>query len=298
MPFDYVLLALIVVIGGSAFALIHIAVETVPPTSVAAGRLWIGSIFLLCLMRLKKRRFPPLIVRAGSSLRPHKAWVWMAGVGMVGNVIPFILFPWAQQVVTSGAAGVYMSFMPIWTLTLAVLFAGEKPTASVIAGFALGLAGVAILLGPAAFTSLAQANIAAQLGLLTATALYAMSAVMARRAPPMRPLVFAAGLTISAAIIVTPIALLQGLGKASWTPTSVAALVGLGIGPTGLGGLLIVMLIKRAGASFMAFSNYLSPVWAVALGALAFGEAVEPRILIALAVILAGAVTTRRKPEL
>ncbi|MEM1104709.1 MAG: EamA family transporter, partial [Pseudomonadota bacterium] len=71
--------------------------------------------------------------------------------------------------------------------------------------------------------------------------------------------------------------------------------IGLGVGPSGIGTLFIVIIIRRVGASFMALANYLTPLYAVGLGALAFAERLDQGVFIALAVILAGVFVSQRK---
>jgi drug/metabolite transporter (DMT)-like permease len=294
--FDWSLLALIVAFGGTSFVMIRSAVETVPPAAVAAGRLWVGAIMIYILMRAAGRRLPPFFIRTGKRLRIRRSWWWMIGVGAVGNVLPFYIFPWAQQYVASGLAGVYMAFMPIWTVALAFFFAGEKLSGRKLIGFGLGFTGVMVLMGPEAVKGALTSDVRAQLGLLLATFLYAASAVLSRRAPPIRPRVFAAGMLIVAAIMAIPALFFTDLHTESWTLNSLASILFLGVFPTGLNGVLIIMLIRRTGAGFMALSNYITPLWAVALGAIVFHERLDWTVFAALAIILTGVAVSQRSP--
>lgn len=293
--YDWALLALIVVFGGSSFAMIRNAVATVPPAAVAAGRLFVAAAVMYAIMRLAGRRLPPVFIRTGKGLRIRRSWLWMIGVGASGNVLPFYLFPWAQQHVESGLAGVYMAFMPIWTVALAYFFAGETLSGRKLAGFALGFAGVLLLMGPDALKGVMTSSFLAQAGLLLATFLYGVSAVMARRAPPIAPRVFASGMLIVAAMMSVPALFLTDLHRDEWTLSSLASIVYLGVFPTGLNGLLIIMVIRRAGAGFMALSNYITPLFAVALGAAIYHERLDWSVLAALAIILAGVAVSQRR---
>ncbi|MEM8770495.1 MAG: DMT family transporter [Pseudomonadota bacterium] len=292
---DWLLLAVIVALGGSAFVMIRAAVETVPPPLVAVGRLWVGAAFLFGVMVQAGRRLPPLFRSAQGHIRLSQGWPSMIGVGIIGNAIPFLLFPWAQQRIDSGLAGVYMAFMPIWTLGLAYLFAGETLTARKMAGFALGFIGVIVLMGPDAVKGALDGELAAQLALLAATLCYAASAVITRRAPPIRPRVFAAGMSLTAAVAITPMLFFTKIAPAEWSSLSIITVIGLGLLPTGINGVLIIMLIKRAGAGFMALTNYVTPLWAVAMGALFYNERLEPNAFIALTIILAGVAISQRR---
>jgi drug/metabolite transporter (DMT)-like permease len=216
-------------------------------------------------------------------------------ISIIGYTIPFFIFPWAQQYVESGLAGVYMAFMPVWTVFLAFFFADETLTPGKLAGFALGLTGALILMGPDVIQGAARSSVLAQVGLLVATFCYAASAILMRRTRAIRPRVFAAGTVLGAAVFATPALFMIDLNIDEWRLSSMASVVGLAVGPTGLAGLVIIMIVKRAGAGFMALANYLAPVWAVILGAIIFHERLEPRVFVALALILAGVAASQRR---
>ena len=293
--YEWMLLALIVAFGGSSFVMIRNAVATVPPAAVASGRLLVAAVVMYAIMRGAGRRLPPFFVRRGSAWRIRRSWLWMIGVGASGNVLPFYLFPWAQQHVESGLAGIYMAFMPIWTIALAYFFAGENLSGRKLVGFGLGFAGVLLLTGPDALKGVMTSSFLAQAGLLLATFLYGVSAVMARRAPPIRPRVFASGMLIVAALMSVPGLFIADLHRDEWTLSSLASIVYLGVFPTGLNGLLIIMVIRRAGAGFMALSNYITPLFAVALGAIVYHERLDWTVLAALGIILAGVAVSQRR---
>ncbi len=294
---DWMLLAGLIVLGGSSFLFIHVALETAPPAIVTLGRLWIAALLLYGAMRLKGRRFPAILVRTTRGPRLHRLWAWMSAVGAVGYTIPFFIFPWAQQFVPSGLAGVYMAFMPIWTLVFAFLFADERLSGAKIAGFLLAAAGVVVLMGPEAHAGLSGSNVLAQAALLLATLLYAASAVMSRRAPPARRIVFSAGIVLMGAVFATPGLLLTPIHPENWSLASMASIAALGVGPTALAGVIIIVIIRRAGASFMALANYIVPVFAVVAGALLFGERLGIHVYAALALIFTGVAVSQHRTK-
>lgn len=188
-----------------------------------------------------------------------------------------------------------MAFMPIWTVILAYFFAGESLGPRKIIGIILGFVGVMILLGPEVINGIGQSSALAQLLILFATVCYAAAAVMARRAPPIRPRIFSAGTLIGAAIMSTPALFFTDLKTDEWTFSGVANVIGLGLGPTGLAGLLLIIIIQRVGAGFMGLANYVTPVWAVLLGAVLFQERLDMSVFIALTIILAGVAISQRR---
>ena len=293
---DWIYLAIIIAFGGSSFAMIRGAVETIPPAVIAVSRLWIGAAVLCAFVVAKRRKFPKFLAPGENGPRLHRAWGSMLAVGVVGNTVPFFIFPWAQQYVDSGLAGIYMAFMPIWTLGLGFLFADESITPQKVVGFGLGFVGVVILMGPDAMSGAASASTLAQAAMLFAAFLYAGSAVLARRAPPVRPRVYAAGVLLCAAVAATPSLFFVDFASDQWSLTSILCVIGLGVFPTGLNAFVIVALIRRAGAGFMALANYLTPLWAVLLGAAIYAERLSLSTFLALGVILIGVFVTQRRP--
>lgn len=285
---DWFILTVITIIGGSSFAMIRGAVDTIPPILVALGRMWVGAFVIFILMKSSGRHLPALFENKRGSLGITSAWKHMIAIGVVGTTIPFFIFPWAQQYIDSGLAGIYMAFMPVWTLALAFFFTDETITTRKLVGFAAGLVGAIVLIGHDAISDAATTSLLPQLSILLATLLYATTAILVRRAPTIRPRIFAAGTLLSSAVFATPGLLFVEIDPQSWSMSSLLSLVGLGIGPTGLASYLIIILIKRTSASFMALANYVTPFCAVAMGALLFNERLALQSYIALAIILAG----------
>lgn len=295
-PLDWALFWALVAIGGSSFVLIRASVDTIPPAFVAVLRMWVGAAFLYALMRAEGGRLPPLLTERGGPRRISRAWLGFAIGGVFGYSIPFLIFPWAQQFVATGLAGVYMAFMPLWTLGLATAFTDEKLTGPKIAGFALGFLGVVALLGPDALAGLKESSVLAQGGLLLATFCYAVAAVASRRFMAIgSPRVFSTGVLVAGAAIATPAVFFVEAKAAAWSLASLVSVVCLGIFQTGLAGVILVIIIRRVNASFMALANYVTPLWAVALGALIYGERLAPSAFVALALILAGVAVSRRQ---
>lgn len=294
---DWLLFLFLVIIGGSSFAMIRGAVETVPPIVVTVGRLWIGAIFLYIVMIHAGRKFPPLLIKTDNGYAIHSEWRWMLAIAMIGYLGPFFIFPWAQQYIDSGLAGIYMAFMPIWTVVLAYFFASESLGPKKIIGFLLGFAGVIILIGPDVFSQAESTNLLAQAAVLAATVGYAAAAVITRNAPKIRPRVFAAGTLVCSAIISTPALIFADLNMESWSTAGILNVIALGVGPTGLAGILLIILIQRVGAGFMALANYITPVWAVIVGAILFQERLEMSAFVALGIILTGVAISQQSKD-
>ena len=65
--------------------------------------------------------------------------------------------------------------------------------------------------------------------------------------------------------------------------------------PTAIATLLVYAIVRSAGVSFVAYSNYLVPVYALGLGAAILGETLTANVGIGLVLILAGIAASRMR---
>ena len=292
-PVEWGLLLSLVVLWGSSFLLVRVSLDAFTPVAVTAGRLLIGAGMLVLLLMLMSRR-PPWTLRA---------WLFFLAMALVGNALPFFLIAWGQRDIPSGLTGILMAVMPLITLLLAhFLVAGERLTPRRLAGFALGFLGVLVLTGPEARAALVgrEASFVAQLAVLGAAVCYGVAAIIARRGPVLHPVVTAGAVLSIAGIVVGAFLLVAGLreGESAAAHSSIgfapaSALLALGALSTALATVVYFSLVARAGPTFLSLINYLIPVWAVVLGALALGERLPTRAFAALGLILAGVVLAR-----
>ncbi len=290
-PADWLRLLALSVIWGSSFMAVTIAVQGLAPLTVAAARIVIGAGALLLVLRLLDIPLPP---RRGA--RGRRLWGAALAFGFFSMALPFFLLSWGQQHVASGFAGVSMAAVPLLVLPLAhFLVPGERMSAPRVAGFLTGFLGVVLLIGPDAFASLGTAREPlARLACLGAAASYALGAIVTRRAPEADPVAFATAATLLAAGLIAPVALLAGGIPPAPAPTALLAVLYLGLVPTALANLLLVALIRSAGAGFMSLVNYLVPLWAVVFGTLFLHEALPGRLFLAMGLILGGLALSRR----
>ena len=195
----------------------------------------------------------------------------------------------------SAFAGVAMGSSPIFVLVLAYLFVPDEEIGPRrIAGVILGFVGLLVLILPGApLGSGLDGTVAARIACVAAALCYSIGAILIRRAPPIPPIVFTAGMLIAGALVLTPIALLvEGLPEITGTRATWAMLYA-GMVPTGLAFLLRVVLIRSAGPIFMSLVAYIVPLWAVVLGVSLLDETLRPSTYLAAAIILFGVGLTR-----
>ena len=279
---DWLLLLTLVVTWGSAFLLNQIALESFPPTTLAAFRLIIGAIVLIIAMWWY-----------GISWHSNlKLLGYFLAMAVIGNALPYFLIAWGQQYVSSGLAGILMAVMPLATLFLAHFFIPSEPlNTHRVVGFAFGFTGIVILMGPQTLLEISNAGstLLAQLAILGGALCYALGTIIARLRPESDDLLTATMVLILAGLVTLPTSLLI---ESPWIkPTSIAAISAialLGLIATGLATVVYFKLLRSAGATFLAQMNYLIPVWALAAGVVFLNEQVTPKTALALLVILFG----------
>jgi len=281
----------LVVIWGSAFNLIEIAIRHISVTWLVALRLSIGAVCLGALALLSGRKFPPL---------NDSRWNWYLVLGLTGMTLPFLLTAKGQQEIDSGVSAILVGVMPLMTIILAHFAKTEKLTGRKLAGFAIGLIGTFILFMPENFALTFVAEWKAQTRVLGAALCYAITTVLAKKAPDTDPWIAAVIMTIWGALIAIAIAsfndpIPQSLLLEGWL--SIAALA---LGSSGVATAVYLAVIDRNGPTELAKINYFPPFVAVLLGVVWLGEPFTPRIAIAFATIMFGVwfAKTRANPSM
>jgi drug/metabolite transporter (DMT)-like permease len=284
---DYLLLLMLGLTWGASFLLIKIAVVSIPPLTVAAGRILIGALALGGVMRFRGARFP----------KGAATWSKLFFMGAVGTVLPFALINWGETQIDSGLAAILMSAVPFSTLLLAHVFQHDEPlTAGKLVGVALGIAGIVVLIGPSALSGVGE-HVIAELAVLAATLCYAANSIVARRVAGVPADVAAAGMLVAAAIVAVPLSVIVDRPwQLAPTPLALLAVVALGVLSTALGYLLAFRIIARAGAGFASFNNFLVPVFGLFWGVVLLDEEPQPWALAGLAIVLAGLAAPRLWP--
>ena len=274
-------LALGLVWGGS-FLFVELALAGITPFWLAASRILLASLATTLLWSLSGGR----LYRS----RDRASWLLLITIGALSTALPFMALSWGQQFVTAGFAGVSMAAVALMVLPLAhYLVPGETMTMRKALGFLIGFGGVVVLIGPEALRSSGGAGeVPGRIACLAAAGCYAVSSVLMRRLPPVDPIGLSAVTLWIGAVLVTGAALWRE-GIPPLPPTSVIwVIVTLGLVQTALANLMRITVIRTAGPTFMSLTNYMVPLWSVLLGIVFLGEARDPSLFSAMALILAG----------
>lgn len=277
----WALLLLLALLWGGSFFFIGVAVREAPPLLIAWSRVAMAAIALWAAVAVLRVPVP----------RGSTAVVTLAGMGLLNNVIPFSLIAYGQAHLPSGFASILNATTPVWGVVLGVAFFRQPATGARTAGVTLGFAGVLVLMGPEKLAA-PGADLLPILALLAASISYALTGFWARRIARdgIAPLAAAAGQVTASALILLPALLLAHppASLAMPSPLVIAALLGLGLVSTALAYAVFFRIIAIAGGGNAMLVTFLIPPVAILLGVAFLGEALLPRHLGGLALILAG----------
>jgi len=280
-PSHFIYLILLAVMWGTAFLFVKISLDSIPPLTIAAGRITIGAV-IISLIALK------VGVKLPTDL---SQWLHCSLIGIAGNVIPFFLLNWSIQYVQSALAAVCMSLLPLFTIILAhYLTHDEKFKINKLIGIIFGIIGVASLFYGTVTGATSGLNMyLAVIGLIATSFCYALSGVMIKGLKNKNPLSTASAMLISSSLITIPLALIV---DAPWTLTptvsALSALLILGIFSTGLAALVLFHLTHLAGATFVSYSTYMIPLVGMAAGYIWLDEPLKMTYIFSVLFIFAG----------
>jgi drug/metabolite transporter (DMT)-like permease len=274
-------------VWGCSFIFIKLGLEFLTPFGVAFGRCALGAITLLIVVKLKKIDLP----KDKSTWR--KLWV----VAMLLNVVPGILFAYAEVHVTSVLAGIINATTPLATLiVMLIAFREEKLKSEQVYGLLLGAIGVLVVLG--IWQGIGDNQLTGVIALLIAVTCYGISFPYSKRniiPLGLKPEAAATTQLIMAAITLLPFYLYDGISQDYYRPATFFAMLALGILGSGFAYIWNFSIIAAAGSSIASSVTYLTPVVAVFVGWLFLGETIawhEP--IGALLVILGAAISQGR----
>jgi drug/metabolite transporter (DMT)-like permease len=272
--------ALLALIWGVHWVVVKVGLEYIPPFSYAALRVGSAAVVMAVFLGARGRiRRPP---------RGDLPVLLAVGLGQIAAQIA--LMNLALLVLPAGRSSILLFTMPLWVVLIQTLVLRRPPARREIAGLALGLLGVGLLLSPASLPSMSPSAITGVAMLLGAAIIWASTLLLVRshhwQSSTLDLLLWE---LLVACVPLAALALVADGGRpASWGLPAVAVILFSGPIATAFGYWASVS-IQRTSTPTMAAAGFLAvPVVGLASGALLLGEPFGPVDVAAAAIALTG----------
>jgi drug/metabolite transporter (DMT)-like permease len=277
------LFVLLGTLWGSSYLAVKLAGTGIGPITFVAIRLAFAVAFLAAVGLVLRVPLPAL-----------RDVPRIAVAGLTGVVVPFTLITWGQRDIDSGLASIFNAATPLLTVLLAAVVLRDEPIRlGRLAGIALGLGGVAVVVGGGVD---AGGDPPAMLAILAASGSYALHAVYGRRfLRDVRAMTVVLVQSIIGAVVAALLAIAIERPALVLPPGEVLGAAGwLGIASSGVGALAFFRLLGSWGAGRTALVNYLIPVVGVVAGAVVLGERLDVTVLAGGVLVVAGVAVAGR----
>jgi drug/metabolite transporter (DMT)-like permease len=274
------LLALAAIWGGS-FLFMRIGAPVLGPVLLISARVGLGALFLWLASRFMHK-----------SLHLREHWRHYLVIGIFNSALPFLLFGIAAQSLSVSQLSVLNATAPIWGALIGAVMERRGLSLKTSAGLALGLTGVAMLMGIDPLQITAQQTSASLLAMacgLGAAFCYGIATQYAKSARKVEPFANAHGSLWAATLLVLPAV---SAFPAYSTPslTVLLAVLALGVVCSGIAYLLYFRLVAEVGAASALTVTFLIPVFGILWGHLFLAEPVTWHTALGALVVVIGTV--------
>lgn len=262
-------------IWGSTYYAIRVAVEGLPPLTMAGTRFLLSGVSLLVFLRLRGAPWPT-----------WREWGWAVPVGALMFAVANGAVTVAERSLPSGLAAVMSGTVPLMVAALGRL-SGERTSAREWLALAVGFAGV-LLLG---LGGEMRAEPFAALLLVVSPLSWASGTLLARRLPLAKGLMSAATQMLAGGALLTLGGAALGEGLTATPPlAAVLAWAYLTLFGSLVGYSAYTYLLRHTRPALATSHSYVNPAVAVVLGAVLGGEVVRAETAVAVALIVAATV--------
>jgi drug/metabolite transporter (DMT)-like permease len=269
---------------GSTYLFIHFMTENMPPLYMAGCRLLTAGLILYLYARL-----------TGHARPSRQEWL---SAGLIGVLLLSIAnggMTVALQYVPTGIAALLAGMLPLFIVMLNWLtFSKVKPTRLALAGLAIGLVGIALLVKPGGYGSTSTESgigiaiiMIGNLSWATGTLLSGRMKLPAQIISSAVQMLVGGGVLLMVSMLLEPVSLFS----ISYASTkAIGALVYLIIFGSLIGFSSFAWLARNAPPQLLSTYAYVNPVVAVLLGWAFAGEALSSQSLVSALIIIAGVI--------
>jgi drug/metabolite transporter (DMT)-like permease len=263
---DLLLLLALGATWAAAFLLFRVASTDVGPVWAALGRIGIGALVLA--VPFGRSTLALARGRVGSFFI----------VGTTFSAIPFTLLAVASLTLPVATGTLLNGMTPVFTVLVGAVALGQPISARVAVGLASGLGAIVVLVGWSP-VELGPGSLLAAGAALGAAFSYAVAGTYARhRLPDVPAPQLATGMLAMGALLLVPIALLDGVPAAP-SVGALTAIIVLAVPATAVAWPLFMTILRRSGATAASTVTFVIPGFGIAWGALLAGEAIGPEVV-------------------
>ena len=267
-------------IWGGSFLSIRIALNEISPLMSVAHRVTWAMMILWGVVAMLRIPLP----------QTPKIWFAFLVMGILNNVIPFVLMAWGQLHIESGLTSILNSFTAVVGIIMASLFfSDERLTSRKIIGVVIGFSGVAVAIGLENLKNFDLRSLA-QLAVIGGTVAYAVAGVWARKhLVGMPPQLAAAGMLTGATVIMLPLVyFVEGVPAFNLKPITLGAIGYYAVIATAAAYLLYYRILAMAGSGNLMLVTLLVAPIAIMLGAVVLGEKLAANAFLGFAILAVG----------
>ena len=262
-------------IWGASFLFMRLGAPVLGPTALIAGRVLFAALFLALVGAVLRK---PLDARRNA--------LHYLVLGLFNSALPFLLFAFAARTLSASLMAILNATAPIWAAVIGAAWTRTALPARSALGLALGVGGVALLVGFDPSTLRAGAPLAIALA-LAASFSYGIATTYAKSAKKVEPFANAHGSMWAATLAIVPL-LAVAPPLAMPGPAIALSVLALGVVCSGIAYLLYFRLIADIGAASALTVTFLVPVFGVLWGHLILGEPLGWNTLVGAAVVIVG----------
>ncbi len=262
-------------IWGASFLFMRMGAPVLGPTLLIGCRVLFAAVFLAIVGAALRK---PLDARRNA--------LHYLVLGLFNSALPFLLFAFAARTLSASLLSILNATAPIWGAVIGAAWTRTALPAKSLLGLALGVGGVALLVGVDPSTLHDGAPFAIALA-LAASLSYGIATNYAKSARKVEPFANAHGSMWAATLLIAPAV---PFAPPAATPTLAVALavLALGVVCSGIAYLLYFRLVADLGAASALTVTFLVPVFGVLWGHVALGEPVGWNTAAGALVVIAG----------
>ena len=273
-PADLTRLVLLAAIWGGSFLFVRMAAGAIGPMWLTELRVGLAAVAMLIYARA-----------AGFDLNLAQNWRPYLVLGVLNTALPWGLYAWSGKYIGASYMSILNAATPWFAAICGAIWLGENLSWRKILGLALGMLGVALLVGFGPIATSIEVVLAV-LACISATACYALAGVYAKkRAGKLAPRALTVGSLIAASLIVMPF-LPAPPPAAAFTWQVTLAVLGISLVCSAAAYLIYFRLVADVGPTRTLTVTFLIPVFGTLWGALFLNETVGMSTLAGGAVIV------------